>query len=188
MPIIVSDSGTFTPAPEGQHQAVLCDVVELHDVPTPFGPKNKVRLVFQLDEKMPDGRPYLASRSFGATLNERGTLRPFLEAWRGKKFTTDELRSFDLEALIGVNAIIQILHEQKNGKTYDNIQTAMKLMKGMTPIAVEGYTRKKDRPVGEQNGRANGEAGETAGHGPGMPGSYVPDPSEYEDPDDGLPF
>ena len=56
MAIKVSEGGTYTPHPEGQFRAVCVDVVEMHNVPTEFGPKNKVRLVFQTEEQLADGR------------------------------------------------------------------------------------------------------------------------------------
>lgn len=146
MAIIVTEGSTFEPHPEGQFRAVCVDVVEKLNVPTAFGPKNKVRLVWQTEESREDGKPFLASASFNASLHEQSRLRPFLESWRGKKFTADELKGFDLEALIGIGAVLQITHTTKDGKTYDNVSSIMRLMKGMEPVEARDYTRVKDRP------------------------------------------
>ena len=96
--------------PEGSHQAVCVDVVDLGEIVGQYGPVHKVALVFQIepdpdtgvDVARSDGERFEVVRRFSANLSERGYLRPFLEAWRGKKFTTDELRGFHLSKLVGV--------------------------------------------------------------------------------------
>lgn len=183
MAIIVSEGGTYTPHPEGQFRAVCVDVVEQHNVPTEFGPKNKVRLVFQTEELLADGRPALASASFNASLNEKSRLRPFLEAWRGRKFTPAELKAFDLEALLGAGAVLQIQHTEKGGKVYDNITSVMRLMKGMEPVEPKGYTRRKDRP---QDGSA--PATGSGGNGHPTPPDFDDEPPTFDADSDDLPF
>jgi hypothetical protein len=149
MAIVVTEGSTFEPHPEGQFRAVCVDVVERHAVPTAFGPKNKVRIVWQTEENREDGKPFLASSSFNASLHEQSRLRPFLEAWRGRKFTAEELKGFDLDKLVGVNALIQITHTNKDGKTYDNVTAIFKPMRGMEALQSREYVRVQDRqPVG----------------------------------------
>lgn len=181
MAVTVSEGGTYTPHPEGQFRAVCVDVVELHNVPTAFGPKNKVRLVFQTEQPLDDGRPALASASFNASLAEKSRLRPFLEAWRGRKFTAQELKGFDLEVLLGAGAVLQIQHTEKDGKVYDNITSIMRLMKGMEALAPKDYIRKKDRPMDGTNGHAHASGSAPAGF------DDAPEPLQDDD-DDGLPF
>jgi hypothetical protein len=154
MAIIAKDTGGgFTPHPEGQFRAVCVDVVDKGLVETTWQGKtrsqHKIRVVFQTEEQMPDGKPAMASRSFTLSLGEKSALRPFLEAWRGRKFTGEELAGFDVEKLIGAGAVIQIVHEHKGDKVYDNITSIMKLMKGMEALKVRDYVRVQDRvPVG----------------------------------------
>lgn len=179
MAIIAKDGGTgFTLHPEGQFRAVCVDVVDKGIVETTWQGKTRsrhvVRVVFQSDEELENGRPAIASRQFTLSLGEKSALRPFLESWRGRKFTAEELDGFDLESLIGANAVIQVLHERKGDKTYDNIVSAMKLMKGMEKLTPRDYVRVCDRQ--EQHASANGD-----GYGPGM--DDVPPPD-----DDDLPF
>lgn len=175
MAITVSDGGSFTPHPEGQFRAVCVDVVELRGVQTSWGPKTMVRLVFQTEEKLDNGKPALVSNRFGASLSEKSRLRPFIEAWRGKPFNADELKKFDLEVLIGANAVMQVTHVNKNDKVYDNISAIMRPMKGMEKLEVRDYVRVADRPVDGQS---------TNGAGPGHP-DHADDAPE---PDDDLPF
>lgn len=183
MGIIVTEGSTFEPHPEGQFRAVCVDVVERHGVETAWGIKNKVRLVWQTEATRDDGKPFLASASFNATLNENGRLRPFLEGWRGKKFTAQDLKGFDLEKLIGVQAVIQIVHTEKDGKVYDNVTTIMRPMQGMTPVAMNGYIRVQDRE--ESKAQAHVPAAKREAVAAGF--DQFPEALQDDD-DDSLPF
>lgn len=159
MPIVVKKSGgDFKPAPEGFHQAVCCDVHEPFEVNQEWNGEvktvKKTRILWQIDKSMVDengnetGRPFIVSNSYTMSLHERSNLRKDLEKWRGKKFTPEELKGFDLEALIGVNCQLLVTHnEGKDGNMYANVDAIAPLGKGLTPIKVSGdYIRKKDRP------------------------------------------
>jgi len=150
MPIIAKESsGDFTPAPEGLHQAVCVDVVDLGMQDNPFQPgqkRRRGRIVWQIDELMDSGERFTASRVFTISLNEQGALRPFLEAWRGKRFTPEELRGFDLERLIGANCQLQIIHEpRREGGVFANVSNALPLPKGVEKLVPAGYVRVADR-------------------------------------------
>lgn len=148
MPIIAADNRKeWTPAPEGLAQAVCVDVVDMGVVETQFGPKHKVRIVFQLDILSPDdGKRHQVSKMYSLSLAERANLRKDLETWRGKKFTADELHGFDLEKLIGANAQLQIIHNiSDEGRTWANIQAIIPLGKGERRIHPLDYVRVKDR-------------------------------------------
>src|SRR3989304_2084867 len=96
----------WTQAPEGLHQAVCVDVIDLGLVKTEWGEKPKVRLIFQIalfnddesEQYNPDftegDRRFEVRRDFGLSLSEKSLLRPFLESWRGRKFTKEELEGF----------------------------------------------------------------------------------------------
>jgi len=150
MPVIVSEGTSFKPAPEGQWRAVCVDVVEMPQMQTAFGLKDKLRLVWQIEETDPEneGKPYIVVAFFTASIHEKAALRKFLEAWRAKKFTPEELAGFDVEKLIGVNAYLQVQHsEPVNGKVYANVSSIMPLPKGMHKVAATAdYVRVKDRP------------------------------------------
>lgn len=150
MPIMVSDSGgNFTPAPEGQFAAVCCDVVDLGMETSTYDGEERerhmVRLCWQIDEDMENGKPFLVMSKFNLTLNEKGRLRPFLESWRGKAFTEQETEGFDLESLIGVGALLQIAHNRKGQKVYSNINSIMKLPKGTRAPKIRDYVRVCER-------------------------------------------
>lgn len=146
--IVRNTGGSFTPAPPGQHTSVCCDVADLGTVQTKFGDKEQVRIYWQIDKMMDDGRPFLVTRTYTASLHEKATLRRDLEAWRGRPFTEKELDGFDLEKLMGVGALLQVSHKPRNDGqgVYAQLTSIMALPKGMEPPAIDGeYVRWKDR-------------------------------------------
>ena len=76
--------------------------------------------------------PFFLSKYFTLSLGEKANLRKFLENWRGKAFTEDELKGFDLEKLIWVPALVNVIEVQtKSGDTRSVIGGATTLPKGM---------------------------------------------------------
>lgn len=69
------------------------------------------------------------SATFTASLNSKANLRKFLDTWRGRKFTEEELKGFDLKKVVGAECMLQIIHSD-DGK-WANIQAAMPLYKGV---------------------------------------------------------
>jgi hypothetical protein len=142
--------GDFVLCPAGSHLAVCVDVVDLGMVETTWeGQKksqHKVRLVWQIAERTADDKPFQAQRRYTLSLDDRAALRKDLESWRGRPFSEQELLGFDLEALVGIGCMISVVHQSRDGKTYDNVSGVMKLPKGVKAPAIEAYSRVKDRP------------------------------------------
>lgn len=148
--VSAGSGGDYTPAPAGVHQAVCCDVVDLGIVETEWQGQrksaHKVRLVWQLAEQMPDGRPFTVSSRYTASLHEKARLRADLQSWRGKAFTEAELVKFDLERLLGVGCLVNIMHTSRGGKVYADIAAIMPLSARSPKLAVSAdYVRVKDR-------------------------------------------
>jgi len=147
MPILTA--GTFVPAPAGQHQAVLVDIQDLGPLEDGFGGvKPFIKYVFQLAELMDNGKPYVVTQRFNATLHNKGKLRPFIQSMRGKQFTPEELKGFDDEELVGKNYSLNLIHNVgKNGGTYANIASIAPWNTKYGPeIAPSSdYVRAKDR-------------------------------------------
>jgi len=138
--IVTAKSGAdIEPVPEGLHLAVC---VGLYDVGTihseMFGrDARKVILQFEFPELPPlESGPRIMSRQFTMSLNAKAKLRAFLETWRGRKFTEQELAGFDLEKLLGAPCQAQVMHTVKeDGRTSANITTAIPAPKGVRPVA-----------------------------------------------------
>jgi hypothetical protein len=148
--IAKKSSSDFVLCPAGAHVAVCVDVVDLGLVKTTWQGKekeqHKIRVIWQIAEKMDNGKPYVAQRRYTNSLDDRAALRKDLESWRGRAFSEEELKGFDVEKLVGIGCMLSVVHEARDGKTYDNVNGVMRLPKGVTPPVIEGYVRVKDRP------------------------------------------
>lgn len=147
MGIVVRDpGGKYIPAPAGAHAAVCCDVIDLGMVKGIEKDQHKVKIVWMLEDVRDDGKPYLASRRYTMSLHEKAALRKDLESWRGRGFTAEELQGFDLEVLLGIPAMLNIIHVPgKDGGTYANIAAVIRLPKGMAAPRIRDYVRVCDR-------------------------------------------
>lgn len=193
MPIAKEPESNYEPAPEGLHQAVCCDVweqwTEEKREDWGGGLVEKTRICWEIAEVNPKtGRPYDVSQKYTLSLHEKSNLRKHLEAWRGKKFTTAELKGFDLEVLVGVNCQLQVLHNESEGKVYANIQAIVPLGKTTPKIVVsKEYKRKKVRDAE----KAKAEAAEKGHAAPSVDESgYDHREAEYAaaEPGDDVPF
>jgi hypothetical protein len=184
--IIAKAGGDYENHPEGQYRAICMDVVDLGLVENKqFGKmQHKVAVVFHTEAKMKDGRPFEQWERFTLSLDERARLRSFLQSWRGRAFTEQELAGFDLEKLIGVQAYLQIIHNQSNGKTYANVSTVMLPPRGAAKLEpTAGYERRKDRkPEVSKTPEPAMAQSVPAGRG------YDELPAALQDEDDDLPF
>jgi hypothetical protein len=143
-------SGDFIPAPEGLWPGVCVDVVDKGIVKSElYKPRHmmQIRWVVDADPPLSDGRPHIVSRMFGYTLaGENNKLRPFLEAWRGRAFTKEELMGFDPERLLGVCGQIQIIHQESKGNTYGNVQACVPYPRGLKKMEIPAdYVRQEER-------------------------------------------
>jgi len=76
-----------------------------------------------------DGKtmPMTISKSYTVSLHEKAGLRKDLAAWRGRDFTDEEARGFDVSKLIGAYCMVNVTTSETNGKTYSNVA-------GLTPL------------------------------------------------------
>ena len=93
----------------------------------------KVRITWELNEMMQDGRPFSISKEYTASIGDKANLRKDLEAWRGRPFSAEELRNFSLENVLGAPCLLGVVHKpSKDGsKVYANVGSVMALPKGM---------------------------------------------------------
>jgi hypothetical protein len=163
MPIMASasETQTFTPAPVGVHQAVCVDIEDLGMVQSTFLddktglPKvqHKIKVYWQISERRDDNKRFVLSKRYTLSLHEKASLRHDLEAWRGRAFTEDELRGFDVETVMGANCLLNVQHRQSADKTrtYANVVSIMPLVKGMPKMADDGYERWVPKTATEPN-------------------------------------
>lgn len=161
--------GDWERCPEGSHQAVLCEIVDLGIVEQEFkGEKSKAHkclFVYQVAPKDESGTEIRDSKSglryevasrFTVSMHEKASLFKWVQNWRGKQFTDSErveleVNGFDLEKLIRVNCLLQVMHNTSpdGTKTYANATSIQPWQKAWGPgIVPDDYVpraaRKKD--------------------------------------------
>lgn len=143
-PIYASTKGSGAPreqVPAGMHLARCYEMIQIGTVTDVWEGQSKsmmkVRIGFELPEetrvfKEENGeQPMVISREFTLSMHEKSTLRAFLESWRGKKFTEEEAKRFDITALIGATCQLNVTHTEKGDKVNAKIQGATPLHKSM---------------------------------------------------------
>jgi hypothetical protein len=138
--VSAEQSGTFELPPAGAVAARCCRLIDLGSQKSEFEGKTtykrKLLLSWELAELRTDGTPFQISRRFGLSLHENSTLRAFLQAWRGRGFSPEELILFDLAKLANAPCLLNISHVNRAGSNYANILSVSPLPKGMEAPAL----------------------------------------------------
>ena len=139
--MIISDSGsstTFEQPPAGSHSARCIAIIDLGTQKSTYEgeTQSKHQLVIRWElsnELMTDGehkgKPFTVSKFYTASLHEKAGLRKHLAAWRGRDFTPEELKGFDLQSILGKACMLSVVMSDK-GKA--KVEAVMALPKGMT--------------------------------------------------------
>lgn len=100
----------------------------------------KVRIGWELPEetKVFDEKrgpqPLVISMDFTLSMNKKSNLRKTLASWRGKDFTEEEAKSFDITKLLGVACMLNVIHKPGVAdptKSYEKISSISPLPKGV---------------------------------------------------------
>lgn len=142
----------------GAQQVVLVDVVPLGPAEETFEGKTrtvfKMELWFQTAQRGANEQALYVRGLFNLSFDKKSKFLPFFETLRGSKLTPDEdsgkvrLGVPDVIALIGKNALLEIVHKQgSKGGTFANPgKNIMPLAKGTALIAPDPtFVRAKDR-------------------------------------------
>lgn len=137
MSLMASDSGggDFKPAPAGVHTGRCYRVIDLGtqtEIYKQTGEKKVARKVligwelFNEDADgnpvlNDDGKPFVIVGRYTLSLHKKAKLRADLAAWRGRAFTDEELRGFDVQKLLGAYCLVNVTHNASNGKVYANV-------------------------------------------------------------------
>lgn len=145
-PFIIADNSSnreFKILDAGSYPARCISVIDLGTQTIAFNNETKqlrkIRLTFEFPTELSvfkeenGEQPFILSCEFTYSLHEKGRLRPFLEGWRGRKFTDEELKGFDVSKLIDVPCLASVSHyTRKDGKESAEITAVGLLPKGMT--------------------------------------------------------
>lgn len=127
------EGSSFIPVPPGMHLARCYRIIDLGTQESTYmgNIKHVPRVLFQFEVHSEDsqgqllltssGEPMTVAKTFTLSLAEKATMRRDLQTWRGKEFTKEELRGFELKNVLGQWAMITVAENESNGKTYTNI-------------------------------------------------------------------
>lgn len=172
------DTGDFKPHPEGIHPAICVDVIDLGLVTTEFQGQtrvvNKLKLVFESEQKTADGKNCTVSKNFTASLHPKAKLAEFLGKWRGRPVLPGE--SIALGKLIGACCTLVISHQQNMvGRTYAAIDAVSKPTKKLTasgcydPVAARQRIEEwKTKQASGQTSVVSGQSAVAGGQGAGV--------------------
>lgn len=134
MSLKVSEDSTQFPILEaGEHLGICYSIVDAGTREEQYmdNPPKLRKLIFVTWEipalTLDDGRPKATGKKYTASLNENSALYKDLVTWRGKPFTNEELKSFDVSKMIGAPANLHVEHyEDKNGKKRAGLKAIFK--------------------------------------------------------------
>jgi hypothetical protein len=143
--LIARDEGrSFTPVPSGSHLARCYRIIDLGTQKTEWQGQVKLlpKVMFQFEVHGEDedgnplrtskGEPMSISKNYTLWLKEKSLLKADLEAWRGKGFTQDELKGFELKNVLGAWCLLTVTRATgKDGKDYTNISGVSPVPKAM---------------------------------------------------------
>lgn len=158
MSLIAKDNpgGGFTPVPPGSHVARCYRIIDLGTQRTEYKGdvklQHKIMVQFEVhsedDHGVPlttdKGEPMSISKNYTLSLSDKATLRHDLESWRGRQFTEEELRGFELKNVLGAWAMITVVRSQgADGKSYTNIANVNPIPKTMKASLPDGFNEAK---------------------------------------------
>ena len=80
-------------------------------------------------------QPIVIEKEFTLSMAEKANLRAMLTSWRGKAFSEEEAKAFDITKLIGVPCMLNITHKASKSdpsRKFDEISSVVPVMRGMT--------------------------------------------------------
>jgi len=120
----------------GTYPAVCSGVVDLGLQKTDFNGEQFEKLQVMLMWELPterieiDGedKPRQMSKTFTFSTSDKSTLRKYLKNWRGRDFSAEELKDFDLKNVIGAPCMLTIVDTDKGSSRIDGVSKAVKGM------------------------------------------------------------
>jgi hypothetical protein len=129
--------------PAGTHPAVLTLMAELGvQNDSKYKPREELYFRWEIPDLTVSWRdsngkertgPAVIGKHYTKSLAPKSTLRADLESWRGRAFTDEELRDFDLTKFLGQPCQLGIVHQAVGDRTYANVAVVMGAPKGAAP-------------------------------------------------------
>jgi len=137
--MILSDNGntSFEQPPTGSHAARCIAIIDLGTQRSTYEGEAQIKRQVIVRWELPTelmttgdfaGKPFTVSKFYTASLHEKSGLRKDLASWRGRDFTAEELKGFDLKSVLGKACMLAVGLSEK-GKA--KVTSVMGLPKGM---------------------------------------------------------
>jgi hypothetical protein len=117
-------AGDYKQPPTGTHLARCIGVIDLGTQKSEYQGQANIRRQVILRWELPTeliedgeaaGKPYICSKFYTASLNEKSRLYADLVNWRGKEFSPEELKGFDAKNVLDKTCMVS-LTENDQGK------------------------------------------------------------------------
>lgn len=151
MALINDNKKVYEKPDSGSFVGVIADVVDLGPIPTKFGIKNKVRIVWVLGKSDgsgyandSEGNPFRVMSSVNATMNEKSDLFKLVRSILGAAPPVP----YESEGLIGKSNLLFIVKEedpQKKGTFYANVKGILPLGNIPALAIPANFVRNKDK-------------------------------------------
>jgi hypothetical protein len=149
MAINATNSGTKRELiPAGNYIARCYQMIEIGTVNENIMGQNKLLTKVRIGWELPTElrvfdeakgeQSLVISNEYTLSMNEKSNLRKMLASWRGKDFTEEEAKCFDITKLLGVACMLNIIHKPKktdSSVVYETIGSISAMPKGMTAPA-----------------------------------------------------
>lgn len=152
MLIARANNSSFKPVPAGSHLARCYRIIDLGTQESKWAGQSRFnhKAMFQFEVHGEDdsgnplvtekNEPMTISKNYTVYLGEKSALRLDLEAWRGKEFTEQELKGFDLKTILGAWCLLTVVRSTGNdGKEYTNISSISPVPKAMKATLPEPF-------------------------------------------------
>lgn len=208
MSFIVEDTGTsFTPVPAGMHLARCYRIVDLGTQKTEFEGnvsfKRKLKIVWEIHGEDDEGKPIVTEKNepmiitkdYTMSWGDKATLRKDLQSWRGKEFTEEEQKRFDLKNVLDKWCMVNVAHKpKKNGQgSYANVVAVTPVPNAIKNALPKGHNKcglfmisEPDMEMFESFGKYLKETIQAAPEWKAVTGREAPKQSNPNDPLDGM--
>lgn len=152
----VSEGGNYKRVPVGNHIGRCYGLIDLGTQKTHsamYGDKEQrqLRVLWELFGEDENGEPLVIRDSdkgvdmpmtihkqYTFNMGTKANLRKDLAAWRGKPFTDEEVKTFDIAKLVGAYCMVNVTENESGGKTYSNVAGLSPLPKMFAANKPEG--------------------------------------------------
>lgn len=144
MSIIAENNGIKRElVPSGNHVARCYSMIQIGTIEKKYLNEMKkvhqVRITWELPNEMRvfdesiGEQPMAISKNYTLSMHEKANLRKDLESWRGKRFSEEEAKRFDITKLLGIPCMLNVIHgvNESSGNEYASIAGITALPKGM---------------------------------------------------------